>query len=168
MGLHLAFITGALWTKRGERGVSRKIPRSPPLAHKVPVMRARLRHDSSIVWQFFNDRGEFPWEHVASPLYFPLSPSLTNACITRGSVFKPDSLSLYEPFDTLVAEINTIIFRTVITVPSCAWYGTYSTAIALEVENIHCYVIYHSHSPTKSEHISKFASRGYQPCYTSS
>lgn len=74
MGLHLAFITGALWTKRGERGVSRKIPLSPPLAHKVPVMRARLRHDSSLVWQFFNDRGEFPWEHVASPLYFPPLP----------------------------------------------------------------------------------------------
>ena len=88
MGRHLAFITGALWAKRGEHGVSRKIPLSPPLAHKVPVMRARLRHDSSLVWQFFNDRGEFPWEHVASPLYFPLSPSLTNACITRGVSFQ--------------------------------------------------------------------------------
>ena len=69
------------------------------------------------------------------PSISPLFPSLTNAChagyITRGSVFKPDSSSLYQPFDTLVAEINTVIFRTVITVPSCAWYGTYSTAIAL-------------------------------------
>ena len=69
------------------------------------------------------------------PSISPLSPSLTNACpagyMTRGSVFKPDSSSLYQPFDTLVAEINTIFFRTVITVPSCAWYGTYSTAIAL-------------------------------------
>ena len=37
-----------------------------------------------------------------------------------------------------------------------------------EVENIHCYKIYHSHSPTKNEHISKFPSRGYQLCYTSS
>ena len=102
------------------------------------------------------------------PFISPLSASLTNACITRGSVFKPDSLSLYQPFDTLVAEINTIIFRTVITVPSRAWYRTYSTAIALEVENIHCYIIYHSHLPTESEHISKLASRGYQLCYTSS
>ena len=74
MGLHLACITRALWTKRGEHGVSRKIPRSPPLAHKVPVMRARLRHDSSLVWQFFNDRGEFPREHVASPIYIPPFP----------------------------------------------------------------------------------------------
>ena len=113
--------------------------------------------------------GENSLENTLRPPFIsPLSPSLTNACITRGSVFKPDSLSLYQPFDTLVAEINTIIFRTVITVPSCAWYGTYSTAIALEVENIHCYIIYHSHSPTESEHISKLASRGYQLCYTSS
>lgn len=74
------------------------------------------------------------------PSISPLSPSLTNAChagyMTRGAVFKPDSSSLYQPFDTLVAEINTIIFRTVITVPSCAWYGTYSTAIALRKSKI--------------------------------
>ena len=140
MGLHLAFITGALWTKRGEHGVSRKIPRSPPLAHKVPVMRASLRHDSSLVWQFLMT-GENSLENTLRPPFIsPLSPSLTNACTTRGSVFKPDSSSLYQPFDTLVAEINTIIFRTVITVPSCAWYGTYSTAIALRSRK--CSVLY--------------------------
>ena len=43
--------------------------------------------------------GENSLENTLRPPYiFSLSPSLTNACITRGSVFKPDSLSFLPTF----------------------------------------------------------------------
>jgi len=76
-------------------------------------------------------KGENSLENTLRPPSISPFPFPYQRLHYSGVSFQPDSSSLYQPFDTLVAEINTIFFRTVITVPSCVWYGTYSTAIAL-------------------------------------
>lgn len=38
----------------------------------------------------------------------------------------------------------------------CLVWDLFHSHRTAKVENIHCYIIYHSHSPTKSEHICKF------------
>ena len=67
----VACITGALRVKRGERGSlsealdeGRKMPRSPRLAHKVPVMQARnlpsntCSIENTIPFPLFHSRGK--------------------------------------------------------------------------------------------------------------